>query len=65
MQSLSRQFRRGNAYLYFDNVTKTVEVMQKRGTSHVLYRRMKINRLPEHEREYCERVTQPIRKWQK
>lgn len=65
MQSLSRQIRRCNAYLYFDNVTKTVEVMQKRGTSHVLYRRMQVNRLPEYEREYCERVTKPIRKWQK
>lgn len=65
MQSLSRQIRRGNAYIYFDNVTKAVEVMQKHGTSHVLYRRMKINRLPEHEREYCERVAKPIRKWQK
>lgn len=65
MQGLSRQLRQGNAYLYFDNVTKTVEVMQKRGTSRVLYCRMQINRLPEHEREYCEQVTTPIRKWQK
>nr|DAU75400.1 MAG TPA: hypothetical protein [Caudoviricetes sp.] len=65
MQSLSRQIRRGNAYIYLDNVTKTVEVMQKRGTYRAFYRRMQINRLPEHEREYCERVTKPIRKWQK
>lgn len=65
MQSLSRQIRRGNAYIYLDNATKTVEVMQKRGTYRALYRRMQINRLPEHEREYCERVTKPIQKWQK
>lgn len=65
MQSLSRQIRRGNAYFYFDNVTKTVEVMQKRGTSRLLYLRMQGNRLPEREREYCETVTKPIRKRQK
>lgn len=65
MQSLSRQIRRGNAYFYFDNVTKTVEVMQKRGTSRSLYLGMQNNRLPEREREYWETVTKPIRKRQK
>lgn len=37
MQSLSRQIRRGNAYIYFDNVTKDVKVMHRRGTDRKTY----------------------------
>lgn len=37
MQSLSRAIRRGKAYIYFDNVTKTIEVMRKRGTNWKIY----------------------------
>lgn len=56
MQSLSRAIRRGQAYIYFDNVTKTIEVMRKRGTNRKVFRAFKKNRLTGYEQGYCESV---------
>lgn len=60
MQSLSRAIRRGKAYIYFDNVTKTIEVMRKRGTNRATFRAFQKNRLTGYEQRYCEGVTKPI-----
>lgn len=60
MQSLSRAIRRGQAYIYFDNVTKTIEVMRKRGTNRAIFRAFQKNRLTGYEQRYCEGVTKPI-----
>lgn len=65
MQSLSRQIRRGNAYIYFDNMTKDVKVMQKRGTNRKTYKAFLKNRLLDYEQRYCDNVTKPIVKWNK
>lgn len=43
MQSLSRAIRRGKAYIYFDNVTKTIEVMRKGGTNREIFRAFQKN----------------------
>lgn len=60
MQSLSRAIRLGQAYIYFDNVTKTIEVMRKRGTNWKIFRDFQKNRLTGYEQRYCEGVTKPI-----
>lgn len=60
MQSLSRAIRLGQAYIYFDNVTKTIEVMRKRGTKWKIFRDFQKNRLTGYEQRYCEGVTKPI-----
>lgn len=60
MQSLSRAIRRGQAYIYFDNVTNTIEVMRKRGTNWKIYWYFQKNRLTGYEQRYCEGVTKPI-----
>ncbi len=65
MQSLSRQIRRGNAYIYFDNVTKDVKVMHRRGTDRKTYNAFLKNRLLSYEQQYCDSVTKPIVKWNK
>lgn len=38
MQSLTRQLKRGNAIIIFDNVFKRLEQMSKRGTESKLWR---------------------------
>lgn len=63
MQSLSRQLRRGNAYIYFNNVTNTVEIMWKKGTDRKFYHSFLRNRLKDSEQRYCDTVTKPIRRW--
>ena len=60
MQSLSRQIKRGNAYIYFDNMTKDVKVMHKRGTNRKTYKAFLKNRLLGYEQQYCDSVTKPI-----
>jgi hypothetical protein len=65
MQSLTRQIRRGNAYIYYDNVTKNMEVMQKRGCDRRLWWGMMKNRDVDFENRYCDGIVKPIRKWKK
>lgn len=65
MQSLSRQIRRGHAYIYFDNVTKDVKVMHKRGTNRKTYEAFLKDRFFSYEQQYCDNVTKPIVKWNK
>jgi hypothetical protein len=63
MQSLSRQLRRGRAYIYFDHVANTVQVMRKKGADRKLYHSFLRNRLKDYEWRYCDTVTKPIRRW--
>lgn len=65
MQSLARQIRRGNAYIYYDNVTKGMEVMQKRGCDRRMWRRMMKNRDVYFENRYCDGIVKPVRKWKR
>ena len=54
MQTLSRQIRRGNAVIAFNNVTKSNEVVQKKGTPKTKWNHAVKNRLKFTEDEYCE-----------
>lgn len=40
-QSLSRKLRRGNAFLTFNQTTKQVEVVEKKGTPNYAYQKRK------------------------
>ena len=61
-QSISRMLRRGNAVLYFDNVTKKPEIQQKRGATRVWYSKCLRNSLSEATNEFVNYITKPITK---
>ena len=54
MQSLSRQIRRGNAHIVFNNVTKSMEIVQKRGTSKTKWDYSVKNKMSLSEDQFCE-----------
>lgn len=60
MQSLSRQIRRGNAHIVFNNVTKSMETVQKRGTTKTKWNFAKKNAMQATEDNYRETVSKPI-----
>lgn len=62
MQSLARQFKRGNAVIYFDSVTKNTEVQQKRGTTAAQWNHCVRMASEEAMDAYCTGVTKPITK---
>lgn len=57
MQSLSRAIRRNNAVLAFNNVTKQMNPVWKRGSTREKWLNAVKNRLSLTEQEYCESVT--------
>lgn len=62
MQTLSRAIKRGNAVLYFNEVTKSLEAVWKRGsTSNAWYHATK-NCVKEEETKYVNKVTKPLTK---
>lgn len=53
MQSLSRQIRRGNAHIVFNNVTNTMEIVEKRGTNKKKWDYTVKNAMSATEEEFC------------
>lgn len=60
MQSLRRQIKRGNAVLTFDNVTKSLQTVTRRGSEHESWRNALKNRMEYSEEIYMESVTMPL-----
>lgn len=65
-QSLSRAFRRGNAILEFNSITKTNEIVFKKNTDHTKHggwkNRVEKYSLPASMDDYCKLVTKQIKK---
>lgn len=60
MQSLTRQLKRGNAIIIFDNVFKRLESVAKRGTQVKLWKSSQKNREMSAEREHIMAAQKPI-----
>lgn len=60
MQSLRRQIKRGNAVLTFDNVTKSLQTVTRRGSERESWRNALKNRMEYSEKIYMESVTMPL-----
>ena len=63
-QSLSRKLRRENAFLTFNEVTKQVEVVEKKDTPNYAYKRRK-ERLEFLTDKFLKEVTKPLTRMQK
>lgn len=66
-QSVSRAFRRNNAILEFNHVTKAIETVFRKFTNHNGFggwkNRVKTRALQSSMDDYCENVIKPIKKW--
>ena len=62
MQSLSRAIKRGNAVLYFNEVTKSIEAVWKRGSTSSRWNHAEKNHCEDEETKYLQRVTKPLTK---
>ena len=62
MQSVRRAIKRGNAVMSFDNLTKQVKTVIKRGTEKKSLKYAVKMIMPLTEEEYCNSVVNPIKK---
>ena len=62
MQSVRRAIKRGNAVMSFDNLTKQVKTVIKRGTEKKAWNYAVKMRMSLTEEEYCKSVINPIKK---
>lgn len=60
MQSVRRQIKRGNAVIAFNNVTKSAEIIQKKGTDSNIWIYALKNRISESEEVYIDSITLPL-----
>lgn len=61
MQSVRRAIKRNNAVMSFDNLTKQVKTVIKRGTEKKAWNFSVKMRMPLTEEEYCNSIVKPIR----
>lgn len=60
MQSVRRQIKRGNAVIAFNNVTKSAEIISKKGTDSNIWIYALKNRISESEEVYIDSITLPL-----
>ena len=60
MQSVSRALRRGNAVMIFDNVSKRIETVFKKGSKSNFWAWACRNKLEYPMQNYCDNVSKPF-----
>ncbi len=60
MQSIRRQIKRGHAVLALNHVTKSLELVQKKGTSRDVWNNAVHDRAQASEQEYMDNITLPL-----